>query len=206
MVTDITGISQVDIEIAGESDHAGTTGMADRADPLVAAAEVIQGVESIALERFEHSESAVGTVGRIDVTPNATNVIPERTELSVDIRDVDRASIDIVQEGVRSLLYRIAEERGVDATYSKRVDVDPTPLADRAIEAIHRGAGEVDVETLESHSGAGHDTMHIAGATDAGMLFAASVDGASHSPREWTSWGDCETATRVLAEAMVQLA
>ncbi len=204
-VTDITGISQVDIEILGESDHAGTTSMADRADPLVAGAEVIQAVESIALERFEHSESVVGTVGSIDVTPNATNVIPERTELGVDIRDVDRASMDLVQEGLRSVLDRIAAERGVEATYSKRIDIDPTPLADRAIEAIQRGAGRAGVETLELHSGAGHDTMHIATATDAGMLFAPSIDGVSHNPREKTSWADCVIVTRVLAEALVGL-
>jgi len=56
------------------------------------------------------------------------------------------------------------------------------------------------------HSGAAHDTMHVAQTTDAGMLFAPSRDGVSHNPREWTDWRQCEQATRVLAGALARLA
>ena len=48
--------------------------------------------------------------------------------------------------------------------------------------------------------------MHVADATDAGLLFAPSRDGVSHSPLEWTDWADCAAATRVLAGAMASLA
>jgi N-carbamoyl-L-amino-acid hydrolase len=59
---------------------------------------------------------------------------------------------------------------------------------------------------MELHSVAAHDTMHVADVTDAGLLFAPSRDGVSHSPLEWTDWGDCATATAVLAGAIARLA
>ena len=206
VVSDITGISQVDVTIEGETNHAGTTAMDDRADSLVAAAEVIQEVEDLARAEAERTGTAVGTVGSVDVSPNATNVIPGRTELGVDIRDVERDSMDAVQEGLREAVDRVAAERGLSGSYETRIDVDPTPMADRAIEAIHAGAGAAGIEAMDLHSGAGHDTMHVATATDAGMLFAPSVDGISHSPSEWTDWVDCATVTEVLAESMLELA
>jgi N-carbamoyl-L-amino-acid hydrolase len=206
VVTDITGISQLDVTLVGESDHAGTTSMTDRVDPLVGAAEVIEAVEDAALEAYADSPSVVGTVGKVDVSPNATNVIPEQVDLGIDIRDVDQASMDGVIEAVEETVEAVANDRGLKATTERRAYVDPTPMDDRAVAAIEQGAETAGVETLSLHSGAGHDTMHVAGATDAAMLFAPSRDGRSHSPREWTDWADCATATRVLAEAMVELA
>lgn len=206
VVTDITGISQLDIEIIGETDHAGTTSMTDRADALVGAAELVQSVESATLARFEDHPTVVGTVGKLDVEPNATNVIPGRAALGIDIRDVERGTMDAVLEAVEAEVERVADGRDLEASSSRRVYVEPTPLDDRVVRAIETGAENAGIETLSLHSGAGHDTMHVADATDAAMLFAPSVDGLSHSPREWTDWADCAIATRVLAEAMVELA
>jgi N-carbamoyl-L-amino-acid hydrolase len=167
---------------------------------------VIQRVEDLALAEAERTGTAVGTVGSVELSPNATNVIPGRTELGVDIRDVERDSMDAIQEGLREAVDRVVAERGLAGSTETRIDVDPTPMADRAIGAIHDGARAAGVEAMDLHSGAGHDTMHVATATDAGMLFAPSVDGISHSPREWTDWVDCATVTEVLAESMLELA
>ena len=71
---------------------------------------------------------------------------------------------------------------------------------------LFRSGERAGVETLDLHSGAAHDTMHVANVTDAGLLFAPSEDGVSHSPAEWTDWDDCATATRVLAGALADLA
>jgi N-carbamoyl-L-amino-acid hydrolase len=72
--------------------------------------------------------------------------------------------------------------------------------------ALRAGAVAAGLDSLDLHSGAAHDSMHVARLTDAGMLFAPSRDGASHSPREWTDWADCAAGTRVLANALAQLA
>jgi N-carbamoyl-L-amino-acid hydrolase len=205
VVTDITGISQLDVRFVGESNHAGTTPMESRSDSLVAAAELITAVESKARSLLAQSPSVVGTVGSVDVSPNATNVIPGQTTLGIDIRDVNRAMMDELQRHVETTANRIADERGLAVTVSTRIDVDPTPLDEKSMEAIHEGARNAGMDVIELHSGAGHDTMHVARATSAGMIFAPSEKGISHSPLEWTEWADCAAVTELLAETMVEL-
>jgi len=78
-------------------------------------------------------------------------------------------------------------------------------MSPRLRESVHAAGDRVGVETLDLHSGAFHDTMSIADVTDAALLFAPSRDGISHSPREWTDWEDCATATAVLAEAVASI-
>jgi N-carbamoyl-L-amino-acid hydrolase len=85
-------------------------------------------------------------------------------------------------------------------------DIDPTPLSDRCCRALRQAAAEAGVDTVDLHSGAGHDTICIADVTDAAMLFAPSRDGASHTPREWTAWEDCATASTVLANGLYRVA
>lgn len=205
VVTDITGMSQLDVRFDGESNHAGTTPMEERSDTLAAAGSLVSSVEEKALALQTESESLVGTVGRIETDPNVSNVIPGRTAVSVDIRDVTRSTMDTLQEYVRTRAEEIANDRGLDVSVSTAFDIDPTPLDESVGETIYRGAERADVELLELHSGAGHDTMQIAGATSAGMIFAPSEDGISHSPQEWTDWEDCVAVTELLAETILEL-
>ena len=152
------------------------------------------------------SPAAVGTVGSLDVSPNATNVVPGRVEMGLDVRDVDAASMDAVVDRAEESLARLERERGVETALSRPFDLAPTPMDDRCREALHGAGDDAGIETLDMHSGAAHDTMHVAEVTDAGMLFAPSRDGISHNPLEWTDWADCAAATTVLAGALARLA
>ncbi|MDY6765453.1 MAG: Zn-dependent hydrolase [Halobacteria archaeon] len=207
VVTTITGITHCHAEIEGESNHAGTTPMNRRADALAAASELVLDVESCALDTVSnHSETAVGTVGKLDVDPNATNVVPGRVDMGIDIRDVDYASMERIVKGARKGLKRLERERGVKTEFKRQLDLKPTPMGERCREAAHSAGRKVGVETMDVHSGAAHDTMNVAEVTDTALLFAPSQDGISHSPLEWTDWGDCTNATRVLTGTMAQLA
>ncbi|MFC6785595.1 M20 family metallo-hydrolase [Halobaculum halobium] len=207
VVTTITGITHLDVEIVGEANHAGATHMHDRTDALAAAAELVLDVESAANEVVDaSSDSAVGTVGSLDVSPNATNVVPGRVEAGVDIRDVEYDSMETVVGAVRDALARIETERGVDTDFERPFDLRPTPMAERLREAAHRAGDAAGIGTMDLHSGAAHDTMHVADVTDASLLFAPSREGISHNPREWTDWDDCAAATRVLAGAIASTA
>lgn len=206
VVTDVTGITHVHATVTGESDHAGSTPMADRTDALAAAAEVIRGVERRAREVADENGTAVGTVGGLGVEPGATNVVPGRVELGIDLRDVERGGIRRLRSGLADVLDRVEDERGVRTDTETSIDLAPTPTAERARAALREGAHAAGVETAALHSGAAHDTMHVADVTDAGMLFAPSRDGVSHSPREWTDPEDCTAATRVLAGGLWRLA
>ncbi|WP_313695711.1 Zn-dependent hydrolase [Halorarum halobium] len=207
VVTDITGITHCEVLIRGEANHAGATSMVDRTDALAAAAEFVLDVESAANDVVEtSSESAVGTVGSLSVSPNATNVVPGKVEAGVDVRDVDAESMETVVAAARDSLERLETERGVDTEFSRPFDLSPTPMSDRLRAAAHDAGEAAGIGTLDLHSGAAHDTMYVAGVTDAALLFAPSRDGISHNPREWTDWVDCADATRVMAGAMADVA
>jgi N-carbamoyl-L-amino-acid hydrolase len=207
VVTAITGITHCEAVVRGEADHAGATPMGDRTDALATASEFVLDVERAANEVVaEESDTAVGTVGSLDVRPNATNVVPGAVEMDVDIRDVDRDAMTEIVSQARESLAHLERERGVETEFRRPFDLEPTPMSDRVREAAHDAGETAGIETLDLHSGAAHDTMHVANVTDAGLLFAPSRDGISHNPKEWTDWNDCATATRVLAGALADLA
>lgn len=207
IVSSITGTIRCLIEVIGEANHSGCTAMNDREDALTAASEIVLGVERTTREAVEeYGETVVGTVGNLDVAPNAINVVPGNVQMGVDVRDVDYEPMQYIVDEVRDTLARIESERDVVTTFKRPYDVKPIDMADRCTDALHTATDRAGVDALELHSGAGHDTMHIAKVTDAGMIFAPSRRGISHSPMEWTDWSSCTAATRVLATAIAELA
>lgn len=207
IVTAITGTSRCHVSIRGDADHAGTTAMDDRTDALAATSELILEVEAAATDAVaDGSETAVSTVGQIDIAPNVVNVIPGRVDLQMDVRDIKSEPIEQIIDATRETLDRLETERGVETTIERPYHIDPTPMSERCIATLRNVADAAGIDQLEFHSGAGHDTMHLAAVTDAGMLFAPSRDGISHSPLEWTDWTDCAAATRVLAKGLADLA
>lgn len=206
VVTTIVGLTRCDIEIKGEADHAGSTVMNGRSDALAAASEFILDVERAAKTEGGSDGTTVGTVGELVVSPNAPNVIPGTTTLTVDVRDIAHKPIERVVETAKDSLDRIETERAVDISFQRPWHRDPVEMDDRCRDALHAAGATADIRTLNMASGAAHDTMHVANATDVALLFAPSHDGISHSPQEWTDWADCTAATRVLTGALTRLA
>ncbi|GAB7008617.1 Zn-dependent hydrolase [Halorubrum trueperi] len=207
VVTTITGITHCEATIEGEANHAGATAMGDRTDALAAASEFVLDVEAAANDIVDReSASAVGTVGSLAVSPNATNVVPGRVEAGVDVRDVEAESMEALVATARESLSRLERERGVETGFERPFDVDPTPMSDQLRDAAHAAAETAGRTAIDLHSGAAHDAMRVARVTDASLLFAPSRDGISHSPREWTDWADCAAATAVLAGALARVA
>jgi N-carbamoyl-L-amino-acid hydrolase len=206
IVSDIVGLTRCHVEIRGEADHAGTTSMEKRADALAAAAEFLLDVEAAPGDLTDGSETAVATVGRLAVSPNAPNVVPGGVDLTVDVRDVEYDTIAAVTDAARESLARLADERPVETRLDHAWDRRPVEMSPRLRRVVRDASDAAGVETLDLHSGAGHDTMHVASVTDAALLFAPSEDGISHNPREWTDWADCAAVTDVLARAIADLA
>ncbi|MBP2252476.1 N-carbamoyl-L-amino-acid hydrolase [Halarchaeum solikamskense] len=207
VVTDITGTARCHVTIEGEADHSGTTGMGERRDALAAASELVLAVEERATDAAaDGSGTAVGTVGRLDVEPNTVNVVPGAVSLRLDLRSVERPEIRTQLDAVKRALEDIEAERGVGTTFDCDYDVPPTSLSERCRRTVADAARARGIETAAVHSGAGHDTMQVADVTDAALLFVASENGHSHSPRERADWADCTTATAVLTDALADLA
>jgi N-carbamoyl-L-amino-acid hydrolase len=207
VVDAITGITNCRVEVDGEANHAGSTPMDERRDALTAASEVVLEVEEAANEAAASvHESAVGTVGTLDVAPNSRSVVPGRTELLTDVRAVDYDAMNAVVDAVRSRLERIEDERPVETSFERYRDQRPSAMSDACVEAARAAADDAGLGHRVMRSAAMHDTANVADVTDTVLLFAPSRDGVSHNPREWTDWDDCARATRVLAGTVARLA
>lgn len=201
--TIISGQTKFSAEIRGEADHAPATPMPNRRDALVAAAEFITEVETITNDIVEmENDTAVGTVGEVAVEPNNPIVIPGRVELEGHIGATDAGSMEQIVERTQNHLDQLAENRPVETQFDRLWGHPPVSMAERCRSAVHRAGEQLDIETVDLHAGAAHDSMYVADVTDTGLVYAPSENGISHSPLEWTEWSDCVTATRVLAGAI----
>lgn len=207
IISAITGITRCRATIEGEANHAGTTTMADRTDAFAAASEFVLDIECAVNERIASGPSTpVATVGHSTVTPNAPNVIPGNVELIVDVRDTDYDSMEYLVDRAKTSLARLESDRGIEASFERPADRVPQPMSERCQSALEDAATTYDVPRIKLDSRAAHDTMRVAKVTDAGMLFAPSKAGLSHTPLEWTDWSDCAASTQVLAGAVATLA
>ena len=207
VVSAITGTIRCTAAIEGEADHSGSTAMAERTDALAAASELALEVERATTDGVAtNGDTVVGTVGKFDVAPNAINVVPGRVEVGIDVRDVAYEAMERIVERIRDCLSSLETDRGVETTFERPYDIAPSEMSGRCTAALRDTAAAMDIPSVSLHSGAGHDTMHVASVTEAGMLFAPSHGGFSHTPREWTDWSDCATATRVLTAGLARLA
>ncbi|RQG88107.1 Zn-dependent hydrolase [Natrarchaeobius halalkaliphilus] len=204
-VDSISGITNCAVTVTGEANHAGATSMDERRDALVAAAEFVVDVERIAEEIAAEHPSAVATVGRHDVEPNVRNIVPGGVTMQMDIRATESDVIDTLVDRYADRLDRLERRRPVETSIDRYRDTPPIGLSERCIDAINRGADRQGVDSMDLYSAAIHDTANVSTVTDAGMLFAPSRDGISHSPQEWTEWEDCATSAGVLAAAALEV-
>lgn len=201
VVEGIVGIRWWDVTVEGMANHAGTTPMDQRRDALVAAAELILTVERIVSE-LEGRQ--VATIGRIQAFPGAPNVIPGRVVMSLEIRDLDSAKMQLVFDLIDSDARRIAAETETRIRFEE-LDVASTPApTERRMREIIAGAAEsLGLSHRSMPSGAGHDAQELARLTPIGMIFVPSVDGISHSPREFTSADDMANGANVLLRTIL---
>lgn len=201
-VTGIAGPLWLEFTLKGLAEHAGTTPMNQRQDALVGASIIISEIEKIA----SRTDTTVATVGKLNVKPNGTNVIPGEVQWNVDIRDIDEAKRDVVEEQIRTFANQVADERGLELTINELQRVEPVLCDSRIQEAIKKSIQEeVDVEAISLPSGAGHDGMQFKHVAPIGMIFVRSKDGISHNPKEFTSEEDIEKAGNVLYRTLLEL-
>lgn len=203
VVTGIVGIRWWDVVVEGVANHAGTTPMDKRVDPMLAAADFINTVN-----RVTRSEpgTQVGTVGRIVAEPGAPNVIADRVILSLEIRDLEAEKMQRLFEKIRHESREIARRHGTPIEF-RELDVasPPAPTDERVRDIIASSAEDLGLSYKRMPSGAGHDAQDMARITPTGMIFVPSVNGISHSPREFTEPGDMANGAQVLLNTVLAL-
>ncbi len=194
IVTAINGAPRLEVGVDGVAGHAGATPMRLRRDALTAAAETALAIEA----RARSEADLVATVGRFDVWPDATNVIPGHVQFSIDIRSPDDARRAAARIDLEQLIGAIAAARGVSVSVA--IPHDASAFAcDRSIIADLKKAVEaVGVPPRLLPSGAGHDTMVMGKLCRAGMLFVRCKGGVSHNPLESITVEDCALGLKAL--------
>lgn len=202
VVEGIVSIDEYEVEFHGFANHAGTTPMPERRNALLAAAKLIEAVQDV-VTRVPGRQ--VGTVGQIEVFPNAHNVVPGLVKLSVELRDLSAEKIARLGDEFQQRAQEIARQTGTEVQI-KKVDHDPPAMADPEIQAkIEQAAAGLGLKTMRLASGAGHDAQWMARLAPMGMIFIPSIGGISHAPKELTSWQDCANGANVLLETVLLL-
>jgi N-carbamoyl-L-amino-acid hydrolase len=200
VVEGIVGIERWNVRVDGFANHAGTTPMDERRDPLLTASRIIDAVNGIATEiEGRH----VATVGKIAAHPGAPNVIPGRVELTLEIRDLDMVKIATLQSAIAEQARKIASRNETSVSFEKYYESRGAPADDRLREVIRKSAEALGLTTLSLPSGAGHDAQSLALLAPMGMIFVPSVDGISHSPKELTLPEDVEAGANVLLSSVL---
>jgi beta-ureidopropionase / N-carbamoyl-L-amino-acid hydrolase len=203
VVTGVQGISWMELTIEGQSAHAGTTPMALRHDPMVVAGGVIRAMREIAIEL---GGSQVCTVGRLDVFPNLTNVVPSKVVMTLDIRNTNEQLLQLAEMGVTSRAGILAAGEGCTVTRKPTARFEPVEFDEAMVDLVEATAQRLGHSTMRMPSGAGHDAQMLARVCPTSMIFVESVNGLSHNIAEYTAPDDIDAGANVLLQMMVELA
>ncbi len=203
VVEGIVGIRWWDVIIEGFANHAGTTPMNRRQDAMLSAAELTLAVNRVATS-LEGRQ--VATVGRIRAEPGAPNVIPGRVVMSLEIRDLDADKMQQVFEAITAEADMISEARRTPISFAEiSVASPPAPTDLRMRKIIAQSAEDLGLSYKFMPSGAGHDAQDMTHVAATGMIFVPSVDGISHSPKEYTSPQDMANGANVLLRTVLAI-
>jgi N-carbamoyl-L-amino-acid hydrolase len=189
------------LEFTGRADHAGTTRLADRHDPMLPFAAMV-----LAARRAAAGHNALATVGKIVAEPGGANGISSAVRAWLDARAPDEATLDRLVDDVAAAAGTAAREHGVGfelrrESFTPLVSFD-AGLRDRAAAALTASGGPAPVLP----TGAGHDAGVLAARLPAAMLFVRNPSGVSHSPAEQAELADCAAGVTALAAVLADLA
>ncbi len=192
-VTVIAGQTRMSLEFAGQANHAGTTPMHLRRDALAAAAEWIAAVEAQALE----TQGLVATVGKIEVQPNASNVVAGTARVSLDVRHAHDSARTAAVDELLARARDLAERRELDFQSKLQMEQPAVPMDERLTALMAEAIEAAELPAKRMPSGAGHDAMVMAARVPTAMLFVRSPGGISHHPSESVREEDVEAALKV---------
>lgn len=189
-------------DFRGEANHAGTTRLVDRRDPMLTYAETV-----LAARREAELAGAVATFGKIAVEPNGVNAIPSLVRGWLDSRAADQSTLDTVVAGVEKAAREYADRHGIDLdvvreSFTPVVEFEHA-LRDELGKILGGGKGR---ELPVLGTGAGHDAGILSESIPTAMLFVRNPTGISHSPAEFAAEDDCLAGVTALADVLEGLA
>ncbi len=202
-VTGVQGISWQEVTIEGQSNHAGTTPMHLRKDPAFAAAKLTVFLRDLATRL---GGNQVCTVGKIDVHPNLTNVVPSKVVLTLDVRNTDESILQSAEAEIARFCEELAVAERVRIVRRPLARFEPVMFDDRVVDLVESVARDRGNSVQRMPSGAGHDAQMLARLCPTGMIFVPSRGGLSHNVNEHTDEADLVAGANILLDAMLRLA
>ena len=173
-----------------------------RQDALVAASQIVLTVNQLA----NHLPGQqVATVGMMNVWPNATNIVPGRVELSLDIRDLYTENVEALVKRLMEQIEAIARQTSTTIEVEPALNAQPTLSSPKIMETITQVCQTLELSYVELPSRAGHDAQEVGRITDMGMIFVPSRGGISHSEAEYTPPEQCTQGADVLLNTLIKL-
>ena len=201
VVTAISGQNRFSVTFTGEAGHAGTVPMSLRRDALCAGSEFVLSVETLA-----HSiPGVVATVGQASVEPGASNVIPGKVTLSLDVRHQENEVRELVNDQLEQLAREICNTREVSLDWQLLQEHKTVPCAPGLTKLLEQAIVDLNYPLLSLPSGAGHDAVTLSTLTSIAMLFVRCRGGISHNPTEAVTVEDVDAALKVLEQFVLLL-
>lgn len=174
-----------------------------RKDPAYAAAALTVFLRDVA-KRYGGDQ--VCTVGKIDVHPNLTNVVPSRVILTLDVRNTNEKVLQKAELEIAEFCAQLEANENVTITRRSLARFEPVVFDDRVITLVEGLARQRGNTVQRMPSGAGHDAQMLARLCPTGMIFVPSHKGLSHNVKEHTDRDDLVAGANVLLDAMLGLA
>jgi beta-ureidopropionase / N-carbamoyl-L-amino-acid hydrolase len=202
IVEGIVSLHRCHITVMGRPNHAGTTPMHLRRDAMVATAQIVTALNTIAVNT---PGKQVATIGFFNISPNAANIIPGRVEMEADIRDLSESHIENLVTQFQEQITAIASATQTEIKLERGMKNKPT-LASSAIQrAIAQVCEDLQLTHCHMPSRAIHDAQEIGRFTEMGMIFIPSVAGVSHAEDEYSSPEQCMQGATVLLQTLLKL-
>ena len=203
IINSIAAATRYWLTIDGRQDHSGATPMGMRQDALCAAGEIIIELENIAKKESIHS--SVGTVGYLGNYPNAFNVVPGRVKMGLDIRGVEKDSIDRIDDEIVKFVDEVCKKRNLNYELDNISKAIPVKLDENLKNELSEIATKLGIEHKIMNSGAGHDAMKFWDIAPTGMVFIPCKDGVSHNKAEEIDYEDIILGSKIIFEELKQL-
>lgn len=199
VVEGVLGMVCYEISFTGQSNHAGTTPMSMRKDPMIVASTIMTELHE---QLGKIDEQLVFTFGRMNVSPNIHTVIPNKVIFTIDSR---HQNPEVMQQ-VEDILNALPETAGGCTIQPVKLWGRETVYFDAAIcNEVERACQSFGYTAHRMFSGAGHDAQYIASMVPSAMIFVPSIQGKSHCEEEETTFEDCAKGADILLETVLTL-
>ncbi len=205
IVTGIRGnVRHRTVECIGEAGHSGAVPRWLRHDAVFAVAELMTHLDRHWRTLLERGRDVVITSGVFgtDPTEHAIARIPGKVSFSFEVRSQSKETLEGFYDLFRSECNLIAEERGVEFSFDRRLESAPATMDAEWVRRLRQAAQALGLPDEEIPSGAGHDAAVFANAgIPSAMVFVRNENG-SHNPKEAMNLDDFVAGIAVMRAAI----